>query len=460
MADNCDSPQRDQVSDLIMAVLVISAVLAAFAALQDKILAITAMVALVQLMPFGFISAKIDWLVHLPLLGPWLFSPAHRFVDALSLYPFPQIATSDWIALQIVAGRAAFVLYGAPILVGLIWLRGRRAELRFRWRHSLDSLINAQSLSWPLVGIVRSFASLDERRSPVEALSSASRVAPNERMGRLLQPIEKPSIPPAMEIALRPEVWLASQRLAQSTVANNHPFRAAQKEIQVSEHLSQDAVCEVLETQLGPLWHGFGDMRPSLRALTATFALGFDERSKECEHLLASISVLAETTAQRGRLLDDAICRCKKLNSQIDSVLGSDAGTRLKVVADSHAYQRPAILSMLLAARLRKGVFASASFIWLKREDRILWYVLNSAGNNVAAAEAAGVVAHFRAEWQSSQPLVVPMVSLAAKALIVDYLDLDTEKADVKRLVREARKSVGEKLSDIVKTQSNEQRPC
>ena len=114
---------------------------------------------------------------------------------------------------------------------------------------------------------------------------------------------------------------------------------------------------------------------------------------------------------------------------------------------------------MLLAVRKKKGVLASASFVWLKREDRLLWYALNAAGNRVSAAEAAGIIIHFTAERQATQPLHIPCVHQGGKAMIEDYLELSQERARLRQLAKEAREPVGQRLREMSESnQSQHQR--
>ncbi len=439
--------QRDQVYDLILAALVISA---ALSALADEFRAVTAAAALIQLAPFASLAEKINWLTEVPVVGPGLFAPALRWHDSVPLSPLPDIAAQDWHRLQSAAGRGAFVLFGLPLLAAPYLLRDSRPDLKFRRRHSFESLVSAQSRSWPLAGIVRTFASPDGQENPVKAISETQRTetVPRPCGGHLLRPEVPATLPLEMEIALRPEVWLSSRRLARFRPEDGLPPEPERPVIEISEKLSVEAVCEAMEIQLGPPWKGFDGLRPAHRALAAAFALGCGGNEANCGRLLATVSVLAEKSALRGQSLNRAIPRCGKVARQIDRALHGPPGGRLRLIADRHAWLRPAFVGMLLASRLSNGALATASFVWLKREDRTLWYALNAAGNNVAAAEAAGVIAHFRAEKQSRQPLHAPAVSLAAKALVSDYLGLNPEQARIRRLVRNARKPVGQILRE------------
>lgn len=88
-----------------------------------------------------------------------------------------------------------------------------------------------------------------------------------------------------------------------------------------------------------------------------------------------------------------------------------------------HAYVMTAMASLLEAARAT-GVLASAEFLWLKRVDRNLWYMLSSVGRQTPFPEVAGVFAHWIIEKKLRRPLKVPMVNEAVAALDVAIKDI------------------------------------
>ena len=59
------------------------------------------------------------------------------------------------------------------------------------------------------------------------------------------------------------------------------------------------------------------------------------------------------------------------------------------------------------------GVLAPAAFLWLRGEERALWYPLNNQGRRSYHAEAAGAMAHFMAELAAKKPLPIPRVETA-----------------------------------------------
>lgn len=81
-----------------------------------------------------------------------------------------------------------------------------------------------------------------------------------------------------------------------------------------------------------------------------------------------------------------------------------------------HAYTRTGMMSLLDAVR-SGGVQECYAFIWLKSQDRVLWYALNSTGRRVSFTESAGCFAHWLIEKQIDRPLSHPEVTEAVDGL-------------------------------------------
>lgn len=166
--------------------------------------------------------------------------------------------------------------------------------------------------------------------------------------------------------------------------------------------LKKGEATKVFALQLGPVWPGTKRLPPHVKALFAVFAARLNADSAEAARLLAQFS--ASSTG--------------KMNfSGVDALLAKHENTKLvqKIVA-SHAYVTTVMASMLVGAR-EDGVQASADFLWLKPLDRRLWYTLNTVGRQTPFPEVAGIFAHWVAEKQAGQKLLVPIVEEATKAL-------------------------------------------
>lgn len=115
-------------------------------------------------------------------------------------------------------------------------------------------------------------------------------------------------------------------------------------------------------------------------------------------------------------------------------------------IANRHAWQETAFPTMLSVVRKDRGVLTSAAFLWLKSEDRPLWYILNNVGSEATMVEAAGAMAHLRAEMQIGKPIRRPAVWQTARALLEGYLDMIPERVAALRRREELGRSAGEEI--------------
>ena len=83
---------------------------------------------------------------------------------------------------------------------------------------------------------------------------------------------------------------------------------------------------------------------------------------------------------------------------------------------NKHAYVYTVMAQMMVFAR-GTGVFPPSYIIWLKPRDRVLWYVLNCVGRQVAFVEVAGIFGHWKAEQVANHKLEAPFVSKAVAGL-------------------------------------------
>jgi hypothetical protein len=96
-------------------------------------------------------------------------------------------------------------------------------------------------------------------------------------------------------------------------------------------------------------------------------------------------------------------------------------------VLSQHGFVITGLMSLLEEAR-RGGVVAGCELIWVKGEDRTLWYALNSVGRKVSYVESAGAFAHWLIERHLKRPITHPAVGEAVKGLEL-ALKLDIRKA-------------------------------
>lgn len=100
-----------------------------------------------------------------------------------------------------------------------------------------------------------------------------------------------------------------------------------------------------------------------------------------------------------------------------------------------HGYNETLLIRLLKEARARAAVFPTQQFIWLKADERNLWYALNSLGGQTMKMEGAGSICHFMAETTHGKAIKTPVVGKAVDGLIrllkeERILDASVEVAD------------------------------
>jgi len=88
---------------------------------------------------------------------------------------------------------------------------------------------------------------------------------------------------------------------------------------------------------------------------------------------------------------------------------------KIKLVIDSHFYEKVIFAAFLSEAR-KTGVLASCEFIWLKKENRDLWYIMSQTGRTACFCETAGAWSHYLAEKKLGRKIATPMVQKAIDA--------------------------------------------
>jgi hypothetical protein len=344
-----------------------------------------------------------------------------------------------------VAGRC-LSLFTVPCLV-LAAFAGRklRPDEIYRTYHSLDSLIRHHSEHWSAARFARTInplrqpdithaGILQEKKKRVDG------IAGTPATGSFLLPgIVTPQALPTWARSVRPEEWLDAQGLDWS-----------------DEYCDLDEVSEALAGQLRSCWKGWRSLDIHHKALAAIFILFNVFRTKEAEALIDDLAVIyAERGIHVG--MKKAIREEEGLLARIDSIIGSpdaaraiEDGRAMKDVADGHAWIETAMVGMLQESRAGKGILASARFLWLKQCDRTLWYALNNLGGNTYMIECAGIMAHFRAEQQFGFPIATPYVRQAARALVIDYLDLDEKRVAKRREDKEKRRNIADRVRSEV----------
>lgn len=259
----------------------------------------------------------------------------------------------------------------AIILVALaITLYYSNILLRFRKKHNMNSLRAQERVNWP-------------------------HITPIADIDLVAEDIDKG--PWAM--ALNPLAYCKKHQLLET----NHKNESQTNKQNQLLKLDVRKTTKLFAMQLGHFWNGFDGLAAHEKMLFAVFSakINFDETS--VRKLLDQVN----HSAAKGKL--DFTGVDIVLNKHKDSL-------EVKKILAKHAYFYSVMATLLDVAR-NNGVLPTAEFLWLKRVDRTLWYVLNCVGRQTAFVEVAGCFAHWIAEKKLGRKSVVPMVGEGVKAL-------------------------------------------
>ena len=275
----------------------------------------------------------------------------------LSLRP---VSTIGAIAMSYYRWPISFVLLTAGAYA--IFFSPRN---KFMTKHTLESLIVTQAKMWPII-------------SPIVKFNPSL-------TGRILGERVPDKLPLFAE-ALSPEEWVSWNRIP---IVNGLPDREAARRAFIR--------------QLGPRWNGISPLPIHMKALMAAFALKGAQKRVESDDFLGKLAV-SWSPSHGFRPDAELVAEIKKI------LKDPDLGGRIAPIADHHAWRTTAMLGALKWARDNGGVLAPAQFLWLRGEDRALWYPLNNLGRRAYHSEGAGAMAHFMAEEAAKKPLPIPRV--------------------------------------------------
>ena len=444
LADHRQSNEDELFQLTVCAVLALVASASLASTFLDNIHAIGVISALIHLKPFGFLANHMDWLLDTPYFGTAVFMAASSAYDLPVALQSVSALNSEYRDFAMAgSGVAAAILYGPCFIWMAATCRGFRPDLAHRTVHDLTSLIRTQCKRWPQANYASRFLNLLSG-SGTDSLSDVNAERTYRRVSRIVWTEPPPLLAPPSNGSMRPEDWLEAQGHVNGRGRSNG-FLSDED----CEFLSEDILCEAFERQLGKPWKDFAQLAPCKRALAAAFACFHRYEVEQGHELLDRLSILAAGGAADQLGMDDAIPRDSRLSAEIEEILDSSRASGLKEVAERHAWETTAMIAMLAAARKDRGVLASASFLWLKQEDRNLWYALNNAGNAAIMAEAAGALAHFRAERQIGRPLRRPATRQAAAAFLEDYFDVAPERVAKRKSLARFRTPVGARLEQL-----------
>jgi len=277
-------------------------------------------------------------------------------ITRIALYPF------KWVVVAIVG------------LIGL-WAYTRGPGTQYTQTHNLDSFINFQSKSFP---VIAPFVDFNPSKQPPRPPGA-----------------DVPAELPAFAEALGPEEWLAYYEV---TFKDNV--------------LDKNSAFKAFARQLGPRWKGVKGLAPYKQILLAACCLKASRKREASDEMLGR---LAKCWTHKGGL---KLGKETGLLRDARKVLkNKDLSNKVLKNCKQHAWQTTALLRALLTARDEGGVMAPAQFVWLRAYDRELWYPLNNLGRQSNHAEALGAMAHFKAEKRAQRPIPKPKVQEAVQTI-------------------------------------------
>ncbi len=219
----------------------------------------------------------------------------------------------------------------------------------------------------------------------------------------LLPPVPDRPEPPPLGRAMRPEEWLDARCLRDQY---GHCDRVS-VEMHLTEQLTRRFSLDALSVHELAFAACMGEFQAGSRNLIDRLAREFApcRQPGDCSSVLVSQPDLRE---EIGAVVDrhwDALAS----------------------LAANHYWCETALLEIWRAGRLDQPILPPAAVLWLKCENRTLWYSVQCCGGNVVI-EAAAVHAHHLAERQYASALPAPHIGLAVSALVDVYLDQSSER--------------------------------
>lgn len=444
-------PNADQESMrwLFISIALFLLMLFMWAYYQREINVVTGVISWIHIYPYAMAARYVPALETLPFLGPHLFRYAHDGLMFLEQGGYADMSPDQRTTLLTIAGRCGLPLYIPVMIIAGTLGRSFRPDVVYRVGYTLETMIRTQSEHWLTSRVSRHVNPL--RTPEVSALSLTKgvlkrrRAAPSpDGVGALVSLETPPEKQGPWQRALRPEEWLLGMGMCFS---EEHALEAEKRGWEYKNRLLEareswpqtdiNSLSELLSSQLRTPWSGFNSLRPSHQAICAVMASFYAFDINGGNALLNDLGGVHDAINAKTGGMDAAISAEEGLMPRIRKILDGKAGKALAEVAARHAWVESAFPAMLQVARKDRGVLPAAAFLWLKAEDRLLWYILDNVGSDAVMIESAGAMAHFKAEVQIGLPIRRPAVFQAARALREDYLDVTEARIKMRAIKRD-----------------------
>ena len=172
------------------------------------------------------------------------------------------------------------------------------------------------------------------------------------------------------------------------------------------DKVSRERATKVFSQQMGRPWRGIAHLSDVERRVFAVLA---------CR--IAKDKTMASRLIKGFGLAYGEDIPFKEVDALADEAIRKHGGhPRIQELVKRHAFVRTILMRMLAEAR-SDGVMPSSDMLWVKPNDRVLWYCLNNVGRVTAWTECAGVMAHYAAEVVVKRALHEPYVVKAVDSL-------------------------------------------
>lgn len=393
--------------------------------------------------PFYWLGAQFPVLEQIPFVGHRFFTMSRFSIEFLEQGGYAVMNAAQRTAVLKASGNVAGLYYGPFLLYIALNGLDYRLDQMYRKRHSLETMIVEQSETWTTTRMNRvinpeKLDEVDAKQLSHAAYDAANRhkkmpgfILPRRHIDVALGPWSR---------SLRPEELLLAKGITfdvvghQKIVAGPDSNRSAAYEYRDNWGRADIATTsDVLEGQLRFIWKGPQNIRPVHKAVFAVMACFYGFDIDGGNKLLNDLGLLAEAAHGKPGLMDDIIRNEPGFMARLDKIIASEGSKKLQAIGEKHMYLESAFPAMLAASRKDRGVLPPAALLWLKMEDRLLWYIVDNVGNEAIMAEASGALAHSRAEAQLGKKLARPHVFQAARSVTEDYLDMTEERIEKRR---------------------------
>ena len=392
----------------------------------DRVLVWLAMFSVAASWPWAVVDRLLGEIgIGVPFLDAWLLTPSgtlHERPDMLD----PDFLHRNALAIMVIGGRGVALPAVVLLLVMAVHAVRLRSDHIYRRFMSLDEAIGEHGNTWSPSRRARLQSPVREEETAVDSerwrlVETMCEKHHHERGvmppsgSWLLMPIPDPVVPPPSGRALRPEEWLDSLCLRDR---RGSPVGVGNMVGGVTT-VSMTGIAQALASQLTVPWSGIGCLTGPQQALCASLGLIAGGERAEAELL---IDELATVTAG-GTTVVNAMCNNRALAERVRMALDVYR-EKLTAMTRKHYWRETAIAEAWDASRAGRGVWPSARFLWLKSEDRQLWYVISGMGGTAVPVEAAGVLGHHLAEKRYGMALLVPHMHHVARSMHDHYFDL------------------------------------